>query len=120
MSEVAGPVAYPNEERDFFSSQGKEVSQETLQMIDTEIKKILNAGYHAAKKILTDHADQLELVAKVLLERETLTGEEIDILLTTGTLKEMVAPPKKGIRQKKTKALTKGARASGTLKPQEG
>jgi cell division protease FtsH len=47
-------------------------SPETARQIDAEVKRILDEAYEQAKKILTDHRDQLDLVARELFQRETL------------------------------------------------
>lgn len=56
---------------------GKGVSEAMAQRVDDEVHAILTAGYARAQAILTEHAAQLEALAKALLERETLSGEEI-------------------------------------------
>jgi cell division protease FtsH len=102
MSDEIGPVSYPSDSSggDFYNflSRSKEISDDTMKLIDSEIKKFLKQGYDTAKAILLEHSDQLELVANTLLERETLTGEEVHILITKGKLKPLEAPetpPKK-------------------------
>ena len=64
--------------RDF--AQAKEYSEETAAIIDEETKKIVDAGYNRAKQILTDNVDKLHAVAKVLLEKEKITGEEFEAI----------------------------------------
>ena len=64
--------------RDF--AQAKEYSEETAAIIDEETKKIVDAGYNRAKQILTDNVDKLHAVAKVLLEKEKIEGEEFDAI----------------------------------------
>ena len=48
---------------------------------DKEVKALVERGYSRAKKILSTHKDQLHKVAKTLLEKETLTGEELRVLV---------------------------------------
>lgn len=57
------------------------VSEETTKLIDAETRHLVEQGQARARAILTEHADQLHLVAKALLEHETLTGEDIEALL---------------------------------------
>ena len=58
------------------------MSEETAKKVDIEVKKIVDAGYQRAKKILTEKLDDLHKLAKALLVYETLSGEEIkDIIL---------------------------------------
>ena len=62
--------------RDF--AQGKEYSEETASLVDTETKRIIDKAYEQAIDILNTHIDKLHAVAKVLLEKEKIEGEEFD------------------------------------------
>ena len=53
------------------------MSNQTAQLIDTEIKRIVEGAYDRAKQLLSDHLDELHKLATALLEYETLTGDEI-------------------------------------------
>ncbi len=57
------------------------MSEETAKKVDSEVKKIVDAGYERAKKILTEKIDDLHKLAKALLVYETLSGEEIKDLI---------------------------------------
>jgi cell division protease FtsH len=57
------------------------VSEATAQKIDSEIRRLVEAGYSEATQILTDRKDDLEALAQGLLEYETLSGDEIHDLL---------------------------------------
>ena len=85
MSEKLGPLAYGENEQEVFLghsvTQTKHVSETTAQIIDAEIRGIVDAGYNRAKTILTEHIDDLHTLAKALLEYETLSGDEIIKLL---------------------------------------
>ena len=58
------------------------VSEETSQKIDKEIRKLIDEGYNQAKKILTEKIDDLHKIAKALMTYETLTGEEIENIIS--------------------------------------
>jgi cell division protease FtsH len=62
-------------------SRTQNVSEATAQKIDAEIHRIIDECYSRARQILTDHADDLNVLARGLLEYETLTGDEIVALL---------------------------------------
>ena len=62
--------------RDF--AQAKEYSEETAGIIDEEVKRIIDTAYNRAAQILNDNIDKLHAVAKILLEKEKITGEEFD------------------------------------------
>ena len=57
------------------------ISEETSRKIDTEIRRLVEAGYAEAQQILDEKRADLEALAKGLLEFETLTGDEIKDLL---------------------------------------
>jgi len=80
MSEKLGPLYYGADERDPYG-QRSNVSSKTASMIDEEVKFIVEESHNRAKKILTEHIDELELIAKNLLEYETLSGTEIRALI---------------------------------------
>jgi cell division protease FtsH len=65
-------------------SQRSAMSDETAQKIDAEIRKLVEGGHKRATDLLTEHNNQLHLLANALLEFETLSGEEINQLLETG------------------------------------
>jgi cell division protease FtsH len=62
-------------------SRQQNISEETSRKIDGEVRRLVEAGYQEAEKILTDKRADLETLAKGLLEFETLTGDEIKDLL---------------------------------------
>ncbi|UUL84279.1 ATP-dependent zinc metalloprotease FtsH [Sphingomonas sp. S1-29] len=81
MSDKIGPLMYSEGEEEVFLGYSRQnnvsMSNETAQLIDKEIKSIVEGGYDKAKQLLTEHVDQLHLVAGALLEFETLSGDEI-------------------------------------------
>jgi len=100
MSEKLGPIAYGDHDEQIFLGKEiavrKDYSEETAREIDEEVKRIVHDCFMRAKKILTDHMDQLQKVADALLEREVLTGEDIKILLNNGTLPPLKKTDNKG------------------------
>ncbi len=90
MSDEMGPLQYEEPQGETFlgysQSQRVHMSDETAKKIDTEIRKIVDAGYNRARTLLTDHEDQLHLLANALLEYETLSGDEIKALLDKGEI----------------------------------
>ena len=85
MSDKVGPVDYAQPEGESFlgysSSQPVHMSNQTAQLIDDEIKSIVEGGLAKAKQVLSEHIDQLHLLAGALLEYETLSGDEIKKLI---------------------------------------
>jgi len=84
MSEAVGPLEYADDDQNYLGygmARPAHMSNETAQLIDAEIKKLVEGGLNRAKQVLTDHVDQLHSLAQALLEYETLTGEEIKRLI---------------------------------------
>ena len=85
MSDVIGPVTYAHSKEDVFLgkdiSQPKDHSEQTAQIIDAEVRKILIDAMDSAEDLLHSNIDLLHKTSKVLLEREILDGEELDALL---------------------------------------
>lgn len=90
MSERLGPITYANKSEEVFlgreMSQPRDHSEETAMLIDSEVRRILHSAMERAEQILRDNIDMLHLTSKMLLERETLDNEELDILLAGGEL----------------------------------
>jgi cell division protease FtsH len=85
MSDELGPIAYGENQEEVFLghsvSRTQNISEETARTIDKEVHRIIDTAYQNARRILTEKHDDLETLAKGLLEYETLTGEEIKALL---------------------------------------
>jgi cell division protease FtsH len=85
MSDDLGPIAYAENQEEVFLghsvSRTQNVSEATAQKIDSEIRRIIDMTYQRAKDILTERRADLEVIARGLLEYETLSGDEIIGLL---------------------------------------
>jgi cell division protease FtsH len=82
MTEKFGPLTFETERRPLFLDMGlpngpKAYSEDTAREIDQEVKKLIDTSYLKVKEMLTQNQDRLRNLAKVLLEKETLEGEEI-------------------------------------------
>ena len=93
MSDKLGPVHYSSKDEHPFLGRDmgkpREHSENTQVQIDNEVKAILDAAYQRAKTVLTENIEALKRVAIAVLERETLDGDELDLLIAGKTL-----PPK--------------------------
>ncbi|THD62408.1 ATP-dependent zinc metalloprotease FtsH [Phenylobacterium sp.] len=80
-SDKLGLVSYGDNQEEVFLghsvSRTQNVSEETANVIDAEVKRLVKGGYDEAKRILTEKLDDLHTLAKALLEYETLSGDEI-------------------------------------------
>jgi cell division protease FtsH len=86
MSEKLGPLTFERERRPLFLDlmmppSSKDYSEATALEIDREVSALVEKAYHRAKDILESKRDTLEKVAKVLLDKEVLEGEELRRLL---------------------------------------
>ena len=88
-----GPIQYESHSgsvflgRDYTSSQ-KNFSGAVANEIDKEVRNIVETAHANAVRIITEHREDVELIAEALLEHETLNGEEIDYLLANRTMPE--------------------------------
>jgi len=96
MSDKLGPLTFgKNEEHIFLGrevARQKDYSEATALLIDGEIKRIVLEAASRAKQILQENLEKLHALARALLERETLDGEEIARILRARPLQEAGAP----------------------------
>jgi cell division protease FtsH len=92
MSDVIGPVTFHHDNDEVFLgrdfSKTRDHSEETAQVIDSEVRRILTKAQERAEELLAENVDTLHRISKILLEREILDGEELDLLV-----KGMDLPP---------------------------
>jgi cell division protease FtsH len=85
FSDELGTVAYGENQEEVFLGHSvartQNVSEQTAQKIDAEIRRLVDGGFNEARRILTEKREELEILAKGLLEYETLSGDEIKDLL---------------------------------------
>src|SRR6187549_3750064 len=90
MSDALGPLQYAEADEEVFLgysvNRQKNMSNETAQAIDKEIRRIVEQGYDRAKHLLEENRGELETLAQALLEYETLSGDEIKTLLEGGKI----------------------------------
>ena len=79
MSAKLGTITITEEDYD-------KLSHETRQLVDFEIKRLLDESYARARKILTEYKFQLDILARALIERETMSKFEIELVLQGRTL----------------------------------
>jgi len=85
MSDVLGPMVYAENEGEIFLGRSitktTNMSEETMRKVDSEIRRIIDEQYAAARKILEENRDKVETMAKALLEWETIDSEQIDDIM---------------------------------------
>jgi cell division protease FtsH len=81
LSDAIGPILVGDNEQELFLGREiqhrREVSEQTSQMVDAEVKRVITTAYERAKQVLSENLELLHTIAAALLERETLTREDI-------------------------------------------
>ncbi|HZE98057.1 MAG TPA: ATP-dependent zinc metalloprotease FtsH [Planctomycetota bacterium] len=109
MSDKLGPISFTDEEEHMFL--GREIartqkhSEETARLIDTEVRRLIEEALTKARDIVSKNREKLEILAQALLKYETITGEEVGMLLRgekIDELKEAEAAEERARLEKKT------------------
>lgn len=103
MSEVLGPMVYAENENEVFLgrsvTQTKHVSEQTMQAVDAEVRRIIDEQYAIARKLIEENQDKMHKMANALLEWETIDREQIDDIMAGNDPR----PPKR-LHKRKTEA----------------
>jgi cell division protease FtsH len=121
MSDRLGRVRYGANEQEVFLghsvTQSKNISEETARLIDEETRKLIQAGEEKAKKILAKQRKGLHDVAAALLEYETLSGEDVKLVLAGKPLNRD-DKPKNRTSERSTPIVPRSGKRAGGLEPQ--
>ncbi len=123
MSEKVGPIKYTADDENPFLGQefrlSGGVSDQTLQDIDDEVRRIVKEQYDIAKSLLVEHRDKLDSLANALLKHETLSGDEVGAVLRGDNLEEFKAAQdrqrdsaEREIQRRKADAVAEASAAS--------
>ncbi len=92
MSSKVGPIKYTADDENPFLGRefrlGPTISERTLELIDEEVKRVIDEQYRAATRLLQDHRQGLDAVALALLKHETLSGDEVAAVLRGDNIEE--------------------------------
>ncbi|CAN5832600.1 ATP-dependent zinc metalloprotease FtsH [soil metagenome] len=117
MSDAIGPMAIGDSEQEVFLGrdigQRRQVSERTAQLVDGEVKRILDESYQQARQILEANIDLLESIALALLERETLDREQVELLAAGRELPPMLPRPQEGVDVAAATPASEGAHKAG-------
>jgi cell division protease FtsH len=84
LSDAIGPILVGDNEQELFLGREiqhrREVSEQTAQLVDAEVKRVITKAYDRAKEVLSENLELLHTLAAALLERETLTAEDIRMI----------------------------------------
>ncbi|HEX2582297.1 MAG TPA: ATP-dependent zinc metalloprotease FtsH [Dongiaceae bacterium] len=95
MSDRLGPLRYSENEEEVFLghsiSQRRHLSEATAAIIDEEVRLLIEKGESNARRILSEHMDDLHVLAKSLMEYETLSADEVSALLAGQPIRQRLA-----------------------------
>ena len=108
MSELIGPLAVGDKEQEIFLgrefAQRREISERTAQMVDDEVKRLVDEAYSRASQILGENRDLLDRIAQALLDRETIDREDLDRLVKNQPLPPRSSPVEPAVAPSNTAA----------------
>ena len=97
MSDSLGMVEYGDHEEHVFLGRDlgrdRQYSEATAQEIDREVKRLCDGAFNRALQLITANRDKVEIIAKALLEFETLDGAQVKDIVQTGSMKNPPNPP---------------------------
>ncbi len=113
MSDAIGPLFYGSDQQEVFlgysmGQQSQSVSENKSNLIDDEINRIVREAHQKAFDILNEHLDELHIIAKSMLEYETLTGDEIKALIKGEPIRREDPTKKKAPVRKSSLPSSKG------------
>ena len=110
MSDLMGPMVYAENEGEIFLGRSitktTNMSEETMRKVDSEIRRIIDEQYTVARTILETHRNEVEAMARALLEWETIDAEQIDDIVNG-------RPPRPPVQSSSSAASGGGAGGAG-------
>ena len=107
MSDKMGPMTFGKKQEEIFLgreiAQHRDYSERTAQLIDDEVKIIIETAADTSDKLLRENIDKLHLLAEALLEKEILDGNAIDEILKQAEKNKGNGKDKKPTKTKKAK-----------------
>ena len=94
MSEKVGPISYGSDKEVFIGrdmASHVNYSEQTAGIIDEEIRNIVDGGLKKARELLSKNKNLLDNMARLLVERETIFSEEVDMLMEGKSVEEIMA-----------------------------
>ena len=117
MSEKVGPISYSSEKEIFIGrDMGSHVdySEQTAALIDSEIKEIVETSLQKARDLLSKNKSLLDTMARLLVERETIFSEEVDMIMDGKTVEEIIE-----FMDENERSLSKNPFERAAAKPQK-
>jgi cell division protease FtsH len=117
MSDELGTMVYGENEGEIFLGRSitthKNISETTMQKVDSEIRRIIDDQYKVARKLIEDNRDKVEAMAMALLELETLDADQLNDIMAGKSPR----PPKVSAAQSGPSGPTAGESATGAAAP---
>ena len=120
MSEKLGPVYYGSNQEVFLGRDYQSThtySEDVAAKIDAEVSRLVENAHARAVKILTDHRDVMDRMARLLIERETIYTEEVDLLIEGKSVEEVKAELDARLNEKYKNKKTPAADSRAETKP---
>lgn len=114
MTDALGPMVYAEQEGEPFLgrsiSKSSNISEETMQKVDAEVRRIIDEQYTLARKLIEDNADKMHAMANAMLEWETIDLEQLDAIMEG----REPSPPKDWTPRQNNKPKDDGSSNGGT------
>jgi len=117
MSEKVGPVNYSNDDKKIMPMDlsGKDYSDRTAEIIDGEVKKVIDAAYARTRRLLEENRSVVEVIAQALQKYETLTADDVQQIIDGKTLDKPTVDDLLAAEHAKTAKTAKGVTHSPPL-----
>lgn len=102
MGEELGPINYAGDQSNmYYPNPSPEFSEKTSELIDKEIKKLIDQAYAAAKELIEANKENTESIAQALLKYETLDAKDVQVILDGGVLDKPTVSDLLALEEKK-------------------
>ena len=95
MSPLLGPIGFASEDPAYLGDQpisSRQYAEATQRVIDQEVERLLKEAEHAASRLLTEHREALDRLVELLLEKETIDGDEVLAIAVGPATADAMAP----------------------------
>ncbi len=124
MSESIGPQAIGDQHDEVFLGRelmhARNYSEETARLVDSEVKRLIHEAREKVESILSERMEVLHKIAEVLLDRETITGDDLDAIMREMGVEPMTTSPKTMQTQAREARKSSGGKSGHKPAPKEG
>ncbi|EPR42764.1 peptidase M41 FtsH domain protein [Desulfovibrio sp. X2] len=100
MSDKLGPLAFGDSSEQVFLGKelihNRDYSEDTARLIDSEVRRFIDEAHEKARVLLSEHSEAMHKISAALLERETISGADIDLIMDGKELPPMAKPGTNG------------------------